>query len=112
MKENGRIISENDMVNKFGQMEPGTRDYGYKIKQMVKEPFTMSTEIPLKAHGRMIKQMELAFTYTKMDRGMKEAGKTTSKTAMEEKLGLMEVPSSVNTNRDSNTAKESIRGLT
>lgn len=46
------------MVNRYGQMVQNTKDFGGRIKRMVKEHFYMLMEISLKAHGQTIKLME------------------------------------------------------
>jgi len=52
------------------------KESGVIIKQTVKESFGMLMEIFTKENGRMIKQMDLAFTLTKMEQDMKVIGLT------------------------------------
>jgi GH15 family glucan-1,4-alpha-glucosidase len=57
-------------------MEPDMKESGVIIKQTVKESFGMLMEIFTKENGRMIKQMDLVFTLTKMEQDMKVIGLT------------------------------------
>ena len=52
------------------------KESGVIIKQTVKENFGMLMEIFTKENGRMIKQMDLVFTLTKMEQDMKVIGLT------------------------------------
>ena len=52
------------------------KESGVIIKQTVKESFGMLMEIFTKENGRMIKQMDLVFTLTKMEQDMKVIGLT------------------------------------
>ena len=81
---------------KFGQMERDMKESGVIIKQTVKENFGMLMEIFTKENGRMIKQMDLVFTLTKMEQDMKVIGLTIYNMVLELKLGEMEVNIRVN----------------
>jgi GH15 family glucan-1,4-alpha-glucosidase len=77
-------------------MEPDMKESGVIIKQTVKENFGMLMEIFTKENGRMIKQMDLVFTLTKMEQDMKVIGLTIYNMVLELKLGEMEVNIRVN----------------
>jgi len=51
MKDSGKAISEMDMVNKFGEMEPNTEDNGKITKHVVWESLNMLMEICLLDNG-------------------------------------------------------------
>ena len=72
------------------------KESGVIIKQTVKENFGMLMEIFTKENGRMIKQMDLVFTLTKMEQDMKVIGLTIYNMVLELKLGEMEVNIRVN----------------
>jgi hypothetical protein len=74
-----------------GLMAPSMRDGGETINETGRGESCMLAEISMKATGRIISLMDLASSLDKMERDMKETGKSTISTEKALLPGLMVV---------------------
>jgi hypothetical protein len=105
-------VLEKAKVSWNGQMAQSTMANGKKGSLTAKELSTTPTEICMKANGRIIDAMAMAFTQTNRDQFTKEIGKTTCNMAKALRHGP-KVPSlSGNTRMAKSKDLELISGLT
>jgi hypothetical protein len=71
----------------------------------------MLTKAFMKATGRMIRLMDLAFIPTKMAQDMRETGKRTSSTVRELRLGPMALATKANMRRAKNMDRVKLNGV-
>lgn len=60
-------IKSTEKAHKYGQMELDIKEYGIKIRQMVKEFYGILMAIDFKVNLKIKKQMDLAFIFIIME---------------------------------------------
>jgi hypothetical protein len=88
--DNGRIVSDAEMENKFGKMDPFIREIGKTIWPMEKEDLSIQVAMSIKEIGLMIKLKEKEFIYTLTARVIQGNGIKTNNMDLVNKNGLME----------------------
>ena len=86
-----------DMVVRYGQMEPNTKDIGSITKLMERVNLRIHVEIHMRVNGKKIKPVVMAYLRIIIAKhNIKEIGKMICSMAMELKYMLMEINIKVN----------------
>ncbi len=88
--DNGKIVSDAEMENKFGKMDPFIREIGKTIWPMEKEDLFIQVAMSIKEIGLTIKLKEKEFIYTLTVRVIQGNGIKTNNMDLVNKNGLME----------------------